>query len=112
MVVEKVLHIGEFDAGNLRNRASLLAQLQQQGFTQAQNLAQQAFQNQGNLAAQQMGLSNFLERITRSRCFCTWSTLVHLDKVLHNHNYKQIDKLQEQERLNLQQRLSYNSDQG
>ena len=51
--------LGEFEAGNLRNRASLLAQLQQQGFTQAQNLAQQAFQNQGNLAAQQMGLSNF-----------------------------------------------------
>jgi len=51
--------LGEFEAGNLRNRASLLAQLQQQGFTQAQNLAQQAFGNQGNLAAQQMGLSNF-----------------------------------------------------
>jgi hypothetical protein len=51
--------LGEFESGNLRNRASLLAQLQQQGFTQAQNLAQQAFQNQGNLAAQQMGLSNF-----------------------------------------------------
>ena len=51
--------MGEFEAGNLRNRASLLAQLQQQGFTQAQNLAQQNFQNQGNLAAQQMGLSNF-----------------------------------------------------
>ena len=51
--------LGEFEAGNLRNRASLLAQLQQQGFTQAQNLAQQNFQNQGALAAQQMGLSNF-----------------------------------------------------
>ena len=51
--------LGEFEAGNLRNRAGILAQLQQQGFTQAQNLAQQAFQNQGNLAAQQMGLSNF-----------------------------------------------------
>ena len=51
--------MAEFDAGNLRNRAALLASLQQQGFTQAQNLAQQAFQNQGTLAAQQMGLSNF-----------------------------------------------------
>ena len=51
--------MAEFDAGNLRNRAALLAQLQQQGFTQAQNLAQQNFQNQGALAAQQMGLSNF-----------------------------------------------------
>ena len=56
--------LGEFEAGNLRNRASLLAQLQQQGFTQAQNLAQQAFGNQGNLAAQQMGLSNFLRGST------------------------------------------------
>ena len=50
--------MAEFDAGNLRNRASLLAQLQQQGFTQAHQLAQK-FQQQGNLAAQQMGLSNF-----------------------------------------------------
>ena len=56
--------LGEFEAGNLRNRASLLAQLQQQGFTHAQNLAQQAFGNQGNLAAQQMGLSNFLRGST------------------------------------------------
>ena len=53
------VQMAEFDANNLRNRASLLAQLQQQGFTQAQNLAQQAFNQQGNLAAQQMGLSNF-----------------------------------------------------
>ncbi len=53
------VQMAEFDTGNLRNRAALLASLQQQGFTQAQNLAQQAFQNQGNLAAQQMGLSNF-----------------------------------------------------
>ena len=56
--------LGEFESGNLRNRASLLAQLQQQGFTQATNLAQQAFGNQGNLAAQQMGLSNFLRGST------------------------------------------------
>ena len=53
------VQMAEFDAGNLRNRASLLAGLQQQGFTQANQLAQQAFQQQGNLAAQQMGLSNF-----------------------------------------------------
>ena len=53
------VQMAEFDAGNLRNRAALLTQLQQQGFTQAQNLAQQNFQNQGALAAQQMGLSNF-----------------------------------------------------
>ena len=42
------VQMAEFDAGNLRNRASLLGQLQQQGFTQASNLAQQAFGNQGN----------------------------------------------------------------
>jgi len=53
------VQMAEFDASNLRNRASLLAQLQQQGFTQANQLAQNAFQQQGNLAAQQMGLSNF-----------------------------------------------------
>jgi hypothetical protein len=53
------VQMAEYDAGNLRNRASLLAQLQQQGFTQANQLAQNAFQQQGNLAAQQMGLSNF-----------------------------------------------------
>ena len=53
------VQMAEFDAGNLRNRASLLAGLQQQGFTQANQLANTAFQQQGNLAAQQMGLSNF-----------------------------------------------------
>ena len=53
------VQMAEFDSGNLRNRANLMAQLQQSGFTQANQLAQQAFQNQGNLAAQQMGLSNF-----------------------------------------------------
>ena len=53
------VQMAEYGAGSDRNRASLLAQLQQQGFTQAQNLAQQNFQNQGNLASQQMGLSNF-----------------------------------------------------
>ena len=53
------VQMAEYDASNLRNRAALLASLQQQGFTQANQLAQQAFQQQGNLAAQQMGLSNF-----------------------------------------------------
>ncbi len=60
------VQMAEYGAGSDRNRASLLAQLQQQGFTQAQNLAQQNFQNQGTiaglqsgLAGQQYGLSNF-----------------------------------------------------
>ena len=54
------VQLAEYDAGNLRNRASLLAGLNQAGFTQANQLAQQAFQNQGTLASQQFGLSNFL----------------------------------------------------
>ncbi len=53
------VQMAEYDAASDRNRGSLLAQLQQQGFTQANQLAQQNFQNQGNLAAQAMGLSNF-----------------------------------------------------
>ena len=53
------VQMAEYDSNNLRNRASLLAGLQQQGFTQANQLAQNAFQQQGNLASQQMGLSNF-----------------------------------------------------
>jgi len=51
--------LGQYDADTTAGRAGLLAQLQQAGFTQANTLAQQNFQNQGNLAAQQMGLSNF-----------------------------------------------------
>ena len=38
---------------------SFMSPYQQQGFTQASNLAQQAFANQGQLAQNQMGLSNF-----------------------------------------------------
>ena len=53
------VQMAEYNSNNLRNRASLLASLQQQGFTQANQLAQNAFQQQGNLASQQMGLSNF-----------------------------------------------------
>ena len=47
----------EYQAASDRNRAALQAQLLQQGFGQAQNLAQQAFQNQQALAANQLGLS-------------------------------------------------------
>ena len=42
----------EYQAASDRNRASLLAQLRQQGFGQAQNLAQQALTNNLNLAQQ------------------------------------------------------------
>jgi hypothetical protein len=58
--------LGQYDADSTFGRASLLAQLQQGGFGQANQLAQQAFQNQGQmgqnqfgLANQQFGLSNF-----------------------------------------------------
>jgi hypothetical protein len=46
----------EYQAASDRNRAALQAQLLQQGFGEAQNLAQQAFQNQQALAANQLGL--------------------------------------------------------
>ena len=46
----------EYQSASDRNRAALQAQLLQQGFGQAQNLAQQAFQNQQTLAANQLGL--------------------------------------------------------
>ena len=49
----------EYQSMSDANRAALQAQLLQQGFGQAQSAAQQAFQNQGQLAANQFGLSNF-----------------------------------------------------
>ena len=51
--------LGQYNADTLANRAGIRAGLLQQGFGQAQQAAQQAFQNQGVLAGQQMGLSNF-----------------------------------------------------
>jgi len=49
----------EYQSSSDRNRAMLQAQMLQQGYGQAQQQAQQAFQNQGVLAGQQFGLSNF-----------------------------------------------------
>ena len=46
----------EYQSASDRNRAALQAQLLQQGFGEAQNLAQQAFLNQQGLAADQLGL--------------------------------------------------------
>ena len=46
----------EYQSGSDLNRAALQAQLMQQGFGQAQTAAQQAFQNQGAIAAGQLGL--------------------------------------------------------
>jgi len=58
--------LGQYNADTLANRAGIRAGLLQQGFGQAQNAAQQAFQNQQamqnaytGLGQQQMGLSNF-----------------------------------------------------
>jgi len=47
----------EYQAASDRNRAALQAQLLGQGFTQAQNLAGQAFNQQRALAAGQLGLA-------------------------------------------------------
>jgi len=58
--------LGQYDADSNYGRTALQAQLQAQGFNQANTNAQQAFQNQGQmglnqfgLANQQFGLSNF-----------------------------------------------------
>ncbi len=51
--------LGQYDADTTAGRAALLASLNQSGFTQANQLAQQAFANQGQLAQNQFGLSNF-----------------------------------------------------
>jgi len=58
--------LGQYSADTLANRAGIRAGLLQQGFGQASNARQQAFQNQQamqgaytGLAGQQMGLSNF-----------------------------------------------------
>ena len=58
--------LGQYMGDTLANRAGIRAGLLQQGFGQAQNQRQQAFQNQQamqgaytGLAGQQMGLSNF-----------------------------------------------------
>ena len=50
------VQLSEYQAGSDRNRAMLQAQMLQQGFGQAQSAAQQAFQNQGAIAAGQLGL--------------------------------------------------------
>ena len=51
------VQLAEFQATSDRNRAALQAQLQQQGFTQANQLAQQQFLNQLNLAQQAPALA-------------------------------------------------------
>jgi len=49
------VQLAEYGAASDKNRASLLAQLNQSGFNQAQELRQQAMMNQFNLAGQNQG---------------------------------------------------------
>jgi hypothetical protein len=51
--------LGAYDADTTTGRAGLLAQLNQGAFTQANQLAAQAFGQQGQMAQNQFGLSNF-----------------------------------------------------
>ena len=51
--------LGQYDADTTAGRAGLLAQLNQGAFTQANQLAAQAFGQQGQMAQNQFGLSNF-----------------------------------------------------
>ena len=51
--------LGSYDADTTAGRAGLLAQLNQGAFTQANQLASQAFGQQGQMAQNQFGLSNF-----------------------------------------------------
>ena len=48
--------MGQYNADSLADRSALQAQMLNQGFTQANQLAQQNFQNQGNLFGMQQGL--------------------------------------------------------
>jgi hypothetical protein len=48
--------LGQYESDRLADRAALQASMLQQGFSQANQLAQQNFQNQGNLFGMQQGL--------------------------------------------------------
>ena len=48
--------LGQYESDRLADRAALQASMLQQGFNQANQLAQQNFQNQGNLFGMQQGL--------------------------------------------------------
>ena len=50
--------LGQYDAESLAGRAGIRAGLLQQNFMQAQNAAQQAFQNQRAIGQDQLGLAN------------------------------------------------------
>ena len=56
MVVREGIALAEYQAGSDRNRATLQAQLLQQGFSQAHQLAGQGFDQQRGLASLQPSL--------------------------------------------------------
>ena len=57
----------EYQTGSDLNRAALQAQLMQQGFTQAGSDAQRAFQNQGAIAAGQLGLGQAQQGLSQQQ---------------------------------------------
>jgi len=57
----------EYQTGSDLNRAALQAQLMQQGFTQAGSAAQRAFQNQGAIAAGQLGLGSAQQGLSQQQ---------------------------------------------
>ena len=57
----------EYQTGSDLNRAALQAQLMQQGFTQAGSDAQRAFQNQGAIAAGQLGLGSAQQGLSQQQ---------------------------------------------
>jgi hypothetical protein len=50
--------MGQYNADSLADRSALQAQMLQQGFGQAQQQAQQGFQNQGQLMQNQLSMAN------------------------------------------------------
>jgi len=85
----------EFSAQSLQDRALLQAQLQQQGFQQAQQAAAQAQAQQAGLASLQPSLAQFTNTTIRccrnfklslptsnTRCYCSSGT----ELLLTNHN--------------------------
>ena len=50
--------MGQYNADSLADRSALQASMLQQGFTQANQLAQQNFANQGQLMTNQLGIAN------------------------------------------------------
>ena len=61
------VQMAEYQSGSDLNRAALQAQLMQQNFGQAQSAAQQAFQNQGAIAAGQLGLGSAQQGLSQQQ---------------------------------------------